>query len=87
MEAGAEAAASIFARNIFPEMGTDWETHANNIGHDDFPGCWRCHDDELSTPDGRHVIPMDCETCHTFLFEDLDVMPDLAELIISGANG
>lgn len=78
---GADYASRVFARTSFPEMKTNWETHPNHIGHDDFPGCWRCHDDEMATPDGKHVIPMDCENCHVFLVEDASEPPDLAALI------
>jgi hypothetical protein len=53
VQKAAETAAAVFARNSVPEMKTNWETHPNNIGHDEFPGCWRCHDDELTTPDGE----------------------------------
>ncbi len=65
-------------------METSWETHPNHIGHEDSPGCFRCHDEELSTADGEHVISMDCETCHAFLVEDSDAPPDLATLVNGG---
>jgi hypothetical protein len=81
VEEAADAAAHIYGRTVFPGMETNWETHANHIGHDDFPGCWRCHDDELATADGEHVIPMDCENCHVFLVEDSPELPDLSSLI------
>jgi nitrate/TMAO reductase-like tetraheme cytochrome c subunit len=78
---GADLASRVFARVSFPEMNTNWETHPNHIGHDDSPGCWRCHDDEMATADGKHVIPMDCDTCHVFLVEDASEPPDLAVLM------
>jgi len=81
VESGADLASRVYARIFFPEMDTSWETHPNHIGHDDFPGCWRCHDDEMATADGQHVIPMDCDTCHVFLVEDAPEPPDLAALI------
>jgi hypothetical protein len=84
VERAADAAAHVYGRTVFPQMDTNWETHANHIGHDDFPGCWRCHDDELATADGEHVIPMDCENCHVFLVEDSPELPDLASLINGG---
>jgi hypothetical protein len=74
----ADLTAQAFARLVFPEMGTTWETHPNHIGHDDFPGCMRCHDDEMSTADGEYTIPMDCETCHIFLLEDSQEYPEFA---------
>jgi nitrate/TMAO reductase-like tetraheme cytochrome c subunit len=55
----------IYRRNVFPEMRVTWGTYPNNIGHTDFPGCWRCHDDKHTAKDGR-TIPQDCELCHTF---------------------
>jgi nitrate/TMAO reductase-like tetraheme cytochrome c subunit len=83
---GAEEAAQVYARSVFPEMDTNWQTHPNNIGHDDFPGCWRCHDDELTTADGAHTIPADCETCHAILVDSSSEMPDLAALISAHAG-
>jgi hypothetical protein len=53
----------IYRRNIFPEMKTTWGTYPNNLGHMDFPGCFRCHDDNHKARDGR-VIRQDCDLCH-----------------------
>jgi hypothetical protein len=39
-------------------------TYASNIGHIDFPGCFRCHDGNHKTQDGKE-IGQDCDTCHT----------------------
>src|SRR6185369_13995299 len=38
------AVQEIYRQNFFPEMKADWRTHPNNIGHKDWPGCFRCHD-------------------------------------------
>ncbi len=81
----ADAVAAIRGRVVFPEMKTDWATHANNVGHDDAPGCWRCHDDTLVTADGAHAIPQDCDTCHALLVEASPTRPDLAALVAGGA--
>jgi hypothetical protein len=54
----------IYQRNVFPDMKVRFGTYPNNAGHLDFPGCFRCHDDEHKTSDGR-AIGQDCETCHT----------------------
>ncbi len=78
IRSAARQAAEIYGRIVFPAMDTDWETHPNHIGHDDFPGCWRCHDDEMSTSDGEHSIPMDCENCHVFLVQDSPNAPEFA---------
>jgi hypothetical protein len=53
----------LFRRNVFPEMKVGFGTYPNNIGHIDFPGCFRCHDDNHKTKDGKK-IGQDCETCH-----------------------
>jgi hypothetical protein len=57
------ATQAIYARNVFPTMKITWGTYSNNIGHVDFPGCFRCHDDAKKTRDGR-VIKQDCDLCH-----------------------
>jgi hypothetical protein len=81
IERGATTASQIYGRTVFPAMDTNWETHPNHIGHELSPGCWRCHDDEMATADGEHVIPIDCENCHVFLVEDSPERPDLAALV------
>jgi hypothetical protein len=53
----------LYATNVFPAMNVTWGTHANNLGHTDSPGCFRCHDDQHKTSDGR-VIRQDCDLCH-----------------------
>ena len=47
-------------------MKVDWRTHPNNIGHLYFPGCFRCHDGNHVSAEGK-VIPKECDTCHTVL--------------------
>ena len=62
-KAGAEIAA-IYNRNVFPELKVTWGTYPNNLGHTDFPGCFRCHDGSHSTSDQKATITQDCSTCH-----------------------
>lgn len=57
---------AIYLRNVFPEMRLTWGTHPNNIGHMDFPGCFRCHDGNHVSSDGR-TITNDCGACHSVL--------------------
>lgn len=54
----------IYQTYFFPEMNTDWRAHANNIGHYNAQGCFRCHDGQHFSNDGR-VIRNDCAICHT----------------------
>jgi len=63
LEAAAPAVKRIYARNIFPEMMVSWGTYPNNIGHDLFPGCFRCHDDNHKNDSGK-TITQECSTCH-----------------------
>jgi len=61
--AGTEIAA-IYNRNVFPDLKVTWGTYPNNLGHTDFPGCFRCHDGSHSTADKKTTITQDCNTCH-----------------------
>ena len=67
--AAVAALRAIYGRNVFPQMKVGWGTYVNNVGHEDFPGCFRCHDDEHKAADGR-VIRQDCEACHAVLALD-----------------
>jgi nitrate/TMAO reductase-like tetraheme cytochrome c subunit len=58
----------IFRRTTFPEMKLNWLTHPNNLGHYYSTGCFRCHDGQHVSADGR-VVSRDCTQCHTLLSE------------------
>lgn len=60
------ATQSIWARYVFPEMRVTWGTYPDHIGHTDFTGCFRCHDEAHTTADGA-TISQDCSFCHTLL--------------------
>ena len=64
LDRAVQAVIDVYKRNVFPEMKVGFGTYPNNIGHIDFPGCFRCHDEEHKTKDGR-TIGQDCEACHT----------------------
>jgi NapC/NirT cytochrome c family, N-terminal region len=66
VEQSAENLANIYLRNVFPEMKMTWGVHPNNLGHNDFPGCFRCHDGSHVSADGQ-VISNDCSACHNLL--------------------
>jgi len=79
IEQASQTLGTIYASNIFPDMKVGWGTYPNHIGHMDFPGCFRCHDDEHRTVDGEY-ISQDCDTCHTVLAmeeEDPEVLEQL----------
>jgi nitrate/TMAO reductase-like tetraheme cytochrome c subunit len=56
----------IFQRTTFPEMKLNWQTHPNNLGHFYYSGCFRCHDGQHVSADGR-VVSRDCNQCHTLM--------------------
>jgi len=66
VEHSAGALLAIFQRNIFPEMKVTWGVYPNNIGHTDFPGCFRCHDDNHAAATGAKIT-QDCSACHNML--------------------
>ena len=66
VEQSGDEVAKIYLRNIFPDMRLTWGTHPNNIGHNDSPGCFRCHDGSHTSADGR-TITNDCSACHNLL--------------------
>ena len=61
-----EGVKTIYAQNIFPDMRVTWGVHPNNIGHTEFPGCFRCHDGNHAAEGGK-TISNDCSTCHDLL--------------------
>jgi hypothetical protein len=65
----AEQVLAVYDRNIFPAMKVSWGTYPNNLGHTDFPGCFRCHDGNHAAKDGRSVT-QDCNACHNLLAMD-----------------
>lgn len=64
IERAIAGAQSVWSTNVFPAMNVQWGTYPNHIGHIDFPGCFRCHDDEHESAEGK-VIRQDCELCHS----------------------
>jgi hypothetical protein len=79
VEQAADAVSAIYLRNIFPEMKVTWGVHPNNLGHNDFPGCFRCHDGSHTSADGQ-TISNDCSACHNLLAvqeENSKVLKDL----------
>jgi formate-dependent nitrite reductase cytochrome c552 subunit len=59
----AQAVLAIYNRSVFPDLKVTWGTYPNNLGHTDFPGCFRCHDGSHTTADGVSIT-QDCNTCH-----------------------
>lgn len=54
----------IYNDSVFMEQEVDWNTHPNNVGHMDSPGCFRCHDGKhLNSND--EAIRLECNLCHS----------------------
>ena len=55
---------NIYTLSVFKDQEINWATHPNNVGHEDSPGCFRCHD-------GKHLnendeaIRLECNLCHS----------------------
>jgi hypothetical protein len=82
IEQAADALVYIYDGNVFPAMNVTWGTYANNLGHTDFPGCFRCHDGDHKSKDGQ-VITQDCNTCHNLLAMD-DPNPKVLQMLQGG---
>jgi hypothetical protein len=69
VDAAAKTLVEVYKRNVFPGMKVTWGTYPNNIGHNAFPGCFRCHDGSHTSKDGK-TISNDCALCHNLLAVD-----------------
>jgi len=63
IEQAGKAVLAIYNRNVFPDLKVTWGTYPNNLGHTDFPGCFRCHDGSHAAANGES-ISQDCNRCH-----------------------
>jgi nitrate/TMAO reductase-like tetraheme cytochrome c subunit len=74
-----QAVLAIYQRNVFPELKVSWGTYPNNLGHMDFPGCFRCHDGSHSAGEGK-TITQDCNNCHEPLAMD-EASPEILKTL------
>jgi hypothetical protein len=66
-------------------MNVTWGKYPVNIGHSDFPGCFRCHDGGHNATDGKS-ISQDCGACHNLLATDEKEPKVLTDLGITEAK-
>jgi len=71
----------IYADNFFPEMKSDWRAYPDNLGHLMWSGCFRCHDGNHKSADGK-VITDSCNACHVILSQGNG--PELQQLTPDG---
>jgi nitrate/TMAO reductase-like tetraheme cytochrome c subunit len=66
VQAAGQELITLYDQNVFPFMKVTWGTHPNHIGHQDYPGCFRCHDADHAAKDGTSIT-QDCSACHNLL--------------------
>ncbi len=59
-----DALLDYYVTSVYPEQKSDWDSHQDNIGHQDSPGCFRCHDGEHLN-DQNQAIRLECNVCHS----------------------
>jgi nitrate/TMAO reductase-like tetraheme cytochrome c subunit len=79
IDQAAKTLTTIYSRNVFPFMNVTWGTHPNNIGHNTYPGCFRCHDGSHNAKNGK-TINNDCSTCHNLVAVDEPNPKQLSDL-------
>jgi len=63
IQAAVQTLQEIYSQSVFREQKIDWDTHPNNLGHKNDPGCFRCHDGKHLTGSGE-AIRLECNLCH-----------------------
>jgi hypothetical protein len=66
VNAAIAALQGIYRRSQFPEMKVRWSAYPDNLGHRDWPGCFRCHNESMVDANGEPVFA-DCTRCHIVL--------------------
>jgi nitrate/TMAO reductase-like tetraheme cytochrome c subunit/mono/diheme cytochrome c family protein len=64
IQAAIKAVQDIYNQSVFIEQKEDWYSHPDNIGHMNFPGCFRCHDGKHMTSQQK-MIRLECNLCHS----------------------
>jgi nitrate/TMAO reductase-like tetraheme cytochrome c subunit len=69
MEQAGLALGDAYCWNNFPQMKVTWNLYPNHIGHEESPGCFRCHSNKVKTDSGEK-IGRKCSTCHEIVAEE-----------------
>ena len=67
LPAAKEALMDVYRKNFFPERDVDFRGFNDNLGHFEFKGCERCHDQKHTTLDKSKTIEKKCDMCHTLI--------------------
>jgi hypothetical protein len=57
-----------YRQNVFPYMKASWDTYPDHIGHLEYNGCFRCHNNTHASPKGK-TISKDCNLCHNIMLQ------------------
>jgi hypothetical protein len=79
IKAAGNTLVEIYKGNVFPDHHVTWGTYRNNLGHTDFPGCFRCHDEQHSSADQK-TISQDCGICHEIVSTS-EVSPEVLKTL------
>jgi hypothetical protein len=75
----AQTVVALYRRNVFPDLKVTWGSYINNLGHTDYPGCFRCHDESHATT-AKKTITQDCNACHQALAVD-ETSPEILKTL------
>jgi nitrate/TMAO reductase-like tetraheme cytochrome c subunit len=64
LTAAIDALQQAYNNSVYPEQKADWKSHPTNVGHEQTPGCFRCHDGKHFTKD-QEAIRLECNLCHS----------------------
>ena len=78
IEKAIEGIKSGYKINIFPEMKASWKVYPDHIGHMEYNGCFRCHNDRHASESGK-LISKDCDLCHTILMQGPEGQEEAAQ--------
>ncbi len=56
----------LFSATQFPEMKARWSAYPDNLGHRDWPGCFRCHSEDMVDASDKPIFTT-CTRCHVLL--------------------
>ncbi len=90
VDTAAKTLVAIYDRNVFPDMKVTWGTYPNGMGHsapghNPSPGCFRCHDGNHTSKDGK-TITNDCSVCHNLVASDEANPKQLSDLGLQPAG-
>jgi hypothetical protein len=55
-----------FSINTFPRMKVSYDVYPNHVGHLEYEGCFRCHNNAFVSESGRKIT-RDCNVCHSIV--------------------